>query len=316
MIGFREGTLPEPLLPPDVQPHGRPSIVGKPARVSVHSDCWLIAEIDASDDDHAHRKAEAEVIPYVVSALSAGVEDGPYRAEVISVRLAGEEFRYSPVAMAYTFEVREITDAEVADAHTRFAGLTSHPNLNDAVAAFYRGINFLDHVSDQTTAMAILAFYQTLESASMVVPWSEPSDYDEQREAILSVAKTALNSSKGVRKRAGAIETAHLALSRLAVKFTSLRIAHAAEAFGLSPDWIIRAKQLGKFRNQHLGHGAPPPSKADLAEWAPGSPSRESAYAVAANFIAAAADYARYANGRAGAAAAQELQKSVDVGSG
>lgn len=262
----------------------------------VDSDCWLIAEVPATDPDSAFRRAIEDVLPRVVSVLSLAVPLAPYRIQVLGAQGPTGAYTYSTykAVLYYGEDVLSEDDAQVASARLDACGDNEH--LANALHAFGRGIDLLgQYGGTTTTSAAVLAFFQVLESCAMVVRWDPPADYGVRQQEILRTARDALNSRRGERRQEAAIHTASDALKRLDARFTDFRIVHAARAFGLAETWIHRAKELGRFRSQRLGHGSTPPSMKELELWAPSGPSEDSAFSVSAAMLRAATDYAREA---------------------
>ncbi len=238
-------------------------------RVAVTSDCWIIVEgVEARDNWAAISQVEEREIPAVVAALSAGRPEGAYRVELVGADNGAEGFGVSPTVSTTALPKSNLGSYEVIEAKTRMALLLDHPSLTTAAELLYRGIRYSDMVAGPlSSAAAILAFYQVVESLATLIPWTPAEDYEVQRAQVVKVLRDKLARLGAVKKQAAAIEEARNNLARLDARFGSLRIEHAAETFGINEAWIIRARELGKLRNRSLGHAARLPSVAVLAEW-------------------------------------------------
>lgn len=291
-IGTRSGRVPAIIDAPPVQiSSGRPYLRIRASLLEAGSDCWVVInDIEAPDADDAHRQAGSEYLPRIVAALSAQFGALPFRIQLVGVQSPNDGYSYSSVQAVTEFEPDVLKPSDAREALVTWQDAFEKSDyLRAAAHALARGIDLYDQIGGTaTSASAILAFYQAIESSSYVAPWSRPSDFDEQRTEIIRVLKNTLDSRKSVEKKAAAIETANRGLSRLDAKYASLRIEHAARSFGLSTKWIDRARELSKLRNSRLGHGATAVRAEDLASWEHGTYSPDSAYGLAASMLAGA----------------------------
>ncbi|WP_214443603.1 hypothetical protein, partial [Mycobacterium tuberculosis] len=114
---------------------------------------------------------------------------------------------------------------------------------------------------------------------------------DAQRSAVIATLARALKSTKGVHRKARAVDTASSALGRINAKYTTLRIEHAADVLSLGDAWKASAKELGKFRNTKLGHGGATPTNDELDYWHHGQEKPDSAFSIAASILGAASEF-------------------------
>lgn len=291
-IGPRSGSVPITPVMPAIHPSGsRPFLHVQAASLEANSECWFVVkDIQAPNPDAAYLLAESEVVPPFVAALSAYFGDHPFRVQLLGVQGPGGGYSYSTVQAFLEFEPTTLEPEDAIEAlgawQDAFAGCD---HLRSAANSLARGISLFDLAGGaNTTASAVLAFYQTIESCSLVAPWTPPEDYDAQRTESVRILKAALDSRKTINKKVAAVETANRALLRLDAKYASLRIEHAARSFDLPAEWVRRTRELAKLRNSRLGHGAPSLSAADLTTWEHGTYSSESAYGLATRMLAAA----------------------------
>jgi hypothetical protein len=289
------GQHPPKLPPPNPRPdEDIPYFVTTAASIDITSDWWLVIhDIESDDPDAALHVAKSNEIPLALAALCAGTHEQPYRIDLQGVESGADSFSYSIVQSSVAFEREELPFGEIRQAlDDRLPKIRCDDALQTASLAFSRGIDLSDMPNGSATAAsAILAFYQVLEACSQVVSWIPPSDYDEQRAAVIAKLTKLLTSRKSPNSKTRAVETASSALGRLSAKYMTLRIDNAATVFGLPEDWKKNAKNLSKFRNTRLGHGGETPSEEALDSWHHGTARSNSAYGLASTMLAAAIDY-------------------------
>lgn len=269
----------------------------------VVSDCWVVvADVQAARSDEAIRKASAEEILPLVAALSAGETKNPYRVQTWGVDDGKQGSSLGDPAKTTAFHKEDLDPAKLAEVRARVTLLHTNTRLAVASEVFCRGVQYSDFVAGPpTAASAILAYYQVLEACAGVVPWVQPPDYDNKNAAIAAKLKAALESKTLSKKKAAAIRAASGELDRLDAKYVSLRIEHAAAIFGLEKRWIERSRELGKFRNNKLGHANSLPLPRELSEWEDDG-KEGSAYALASIMLAAAFKYIQEGTARSLAA--------------
>lgn len=285
---------PEPPPPPVNGPVGSTYFVARGAELEVTSECWVLVHgVEADRDDRAIEQVADGVIPNLLAALSAGYAEYPYRIEMVGADNGVEGFGYSAVSSMAFFDVAELSPQRAAEADARSRAISGHPDLVLAADLLARGLQYLDLGAVRLShAAAVLSFYQVLEACSRVVPWDRPDTFDGDCNRVISELESALKAKKTRQKRVTAVKHAAVALDRLDAKYTSLRIEHAANTFGLGKGWLNRARALGKFRNAHLGHANELPSWEQLQEWTRvEAEATTSAFAIASSMLAGAIIY-------------------------
>lgn len=293
LVGPVSGTYrpPEPPPPPVSGPSGSTFFVARGAELEVTSECWAIVHgVEADSDDRAIAHVADEVIPNLLAALSAGYTAYPYRIELVGADNGVEGFGYSAVSSMAFFDAMELSAQRAAEADARSRVISGHPDLALAADLLARGLQYLDLGAVRLShAAAVLSFYQVLEACSRIVPWDRPETFDADCSRVIRELESALKAKKTRQKRVTAVKHAAVALDRLDAKYTSLRTEHAAATFGLSRDWVDRARALGKFRNTHLGHANELPSWEQLQEWTRvEAEATTSAFAIASTMLGAA----------------------------
>lgn len=260
----------------------------------VSSHCWIIVEgVGGVNEDAAKIWVEENEIPAIVAALSAGQGGQAYRVQIVGADNGNDGYAVSPVIATVGQPNAELEPAELQHAKERVTLTLANKTLATATKLFYRGLRYEDLTAGALSmAASTLAFYQTIEACAKLVAWAPAEDYDKQRAEVVARLRKALGAHTATKKQASAVRTANTALDRLDARFVSLRIEHAARVLDLGAEWVNRERELGKLRNNRLGHPSELPAISELAGWTRTDVDQSlSAYGLASTMLAASFRY-------------------------
>lgn len=262
-------------------------------QLHIESDCWLMVDgIEANSADEAIAYAATAEVPSLMVALSHQDLVHPYITEIVGADDGATTVGDSAIVSIQQFAKDELPIEWVEFASSRKQIIESNPQLLSASNRYYAGLTYeIMTAGPLVQASSLLAYFQVLEACSIIPPWSKPDSFEEDRAKILSQVTFELGTKTNDNKRAQAVQSAVNKLNQLENKYLSLRIKHAADAFGLGKAWVNRAQEFGKLRNQRLGHAGSPPTEEIMRSWIGSNNTKQTASELAREMIDAAVSY-------------------------
>lgn len=261
--------LPELLETPQVD-IGQPFYFhAAPAFVRVTSECYVRINVAAESAFAAIDKARATHVPLLQAALSLRQPGGLYRVQLVAAeneldrQMAGGPFQFG------FFDVAPMSPASTRRFEENYRAALGDPDVRRPLLMFGRAIALSEMGTDPALqAASLLAFFQVLELVAGKVAWAPPADQEEQREVLVKELQVELvNPNSSTQKKVTAVRRTEAALGRLELRYTSLRIEHAARMLGLGPDWLEPAQRLSRLRNTALGHVSSATETNGLGPW-------------------------------------------------
>lgn len=276
-------------------PEGMPHFWTTAPAVHVESECWIVVDgINAGSYDAAVEEFVEREVPIVIAALSAGRAGLRPRFEFVGADDGQEPYVFSSVVGTAAFDPVSVPTAErLAELDARARAIASNDHLRVAAETYQRSIRNFDLTDGALSiAAAMLTAYQVLEACARIATVAPASDLIERQAEVVLRLKKMLSAKTMPAKQVAAIRDAAEALSRLELRFASLRIEYAAAEFGLGAEWIKSARALGKIRNSKLAHAGQLPTLRELSEWTVGGqPGPQGAISVASEMLSGAIDY-------------------------
>lgn len=153
-----------------------------PAMLRVKSPCYMRANVLASDAWKAIDKAYAHHVPLVQAALSLRQANIPYHIQLIAAENGVHAEMAHGVGQFAFFEDVPMDAHDVVRVEENAKVLTLNPKARHASFLLARGLSLSGMGTDPAlTAAALLAYHQVLEAVASAVPWTPPTDRQQQQ---------------------------------------------------------------------------------------------------------------------------------------